>query len=354
MMNTEKYRAGNFQTLTDEIEAQRRQIEPEDHKVRAADVRVKPGDKGLILTSPLSKAVPAPLTLQSRAWEQLLRVLGADPGTLKMLSPELQAKTTTQLLEKHRALPLVLRSVQSDQVRAVFTGRHQVQDNLQLVRWLSGLASRWPRAELSYRLNDETLEILLVFQQGEGEVAVGDVVRVGVSVMTSEVGAVTPSASGAVWRLICSNLAVTCEMWRSRGRDLGDLSVVVPKIHSQVSGLLDSAGAGRQSMQELAHLELLDREAAVAAFAGKIRMSKVARQRLAVSFVQQRQQLLPNGRQERLPPTGLGLWNAATGAARELGVKDSRPLEVAAGRLLQEPFRKKFTTAYNQRVASRR
>ena len=201
--------------------------------------------------------------------------------------------------------------------------------------------------------DDERLDLLVVFLEDEGEVAVGDVVRVGLSVVTSEVGVVTPSASEAIWRLACTNLALSRQVWQVRGRDLGDLSVAVSKIHNRISLLLRSSGACRQALQHLEHLALPDRETAASVFAQLTHLPAPAKRSMAGLFVHQRRQILPNGETELIPSSGLGLWNATTAAARELGVASSRPLGIAAGKLLQEPFQTKLVDSYSERASRR-
>lgn len=161
---------------------------------------------------------------------------------MREVSPELLTHSVNHWMRKEPK-DLLIR-ILDGQVRAVLSDRFRALDNYNLMNAILPVVQDQNLKILESALTDRRLYLKAVFEEVQGEVAVGDVVQSGIIIQNSEVGAGTLSIGMFLWRLVCLNGMVGATSLRQYhlGKDgNGDEGNIREFISSETRQLEDKA-----------------------------------------------------------------------------------------------------------------
>ncbi len=326
------------------IEALHARIRPRDLAISTAHLRVEDDDRVNRLVVHPTRGDGGTFHLDPLAIEQLWRLLGLDPGTMRRLPAAVRADGANRLLARS-GVPVILRLGYGDRVRGILSRERSGVDDLPLARLFGRIVERFDGRLVQYEVADGRFRLRATFPGRSEALRRRDIVRTGLLLYNSDVGIHPAGVSELVERVLCGNLAVGAEQWRVRGEGLGALAGGLTQLHLRVTNLMRQQNRGAEGLERLRGIALPARARAAAALASAARLSTDARRALTATFVGASQRLA-SGEHEHLEASGFGLWNAATAAGKAQSGSAADQLMRAAGRLLQPTFQSRFVAAY--------
>jgi hypothetical protein len=132
---------------------------------------------------------------------------------------------------KHEPGKKVMARTLDGRVRAILSDSYRPLDNDMILEAAFPVLQETNLKVTASAMSDTHLYIQAVTSDVEGEVKPGDVVRAGITLSNSEVGAGSVKVEQTIWRLVCSNGLITGRALRrnhvgkKNGRDLGQSAV---------------------------------------------------------------------------------------------------------------------------------
>ena len=204
----------DFNSVLETVERRFNELQPVDRYGQLNQFRFKATENNrpeLRSFADSTNGIPQTLILKEHALKQLCTRIGVPYSFFSKCPPPLQEFNVAwfmQNLEKEK--DVMLRIVQSNQVRAIVSDRYATFDDIELFRILADFMDGTEEVVIQ-SFEDKSSHVRITWPSNAEEIQPGDVVKQGLHIANSEVGMRSVTIMGMVYRLKCKNGLVSRE-----------------------------------------------------------------------------------------------------------------------------------------------